>query len=43
MEVKEIKGGAPTVAQWIKDLVLSLAALRLWLRHGLDPWPGTVG
>jgi len=43
IEVKEIKGGAPTVAQWIKDLVLSLAALRLWLRHGLDPWPGTVG
>ena len=28
------------MAQWIRDLVLSLLWLRsLLLRHGFDPWP----
>lgn len=29
--------GVPTVAQWVKDPVLSL-----W-QHRFDPWPGRVG
>ena len=28
------------MAQWVKDLALSLQWLRLLLRHKLDYWPG---
>ena len=27
------------MAQWVKDLVLSLQQLRSLLWHGFDPWP----
>lgn len=32
--------GVPTVAQWIKDLTLSLWWLGSLLRHRFSPWPG---
>ena len=32
-------GGAPVVAQWVKDPALSLQRLRLLLWYGFDPWP----
>ena len=35
--------GVPTVAQWVKDLVLSLQWLRLLLRHRFNPQPSTMG
>ena len=31
------------MAQWVKDLVLSLQQLGSLLRHGFDPWPDKVG
>ena len=32
--------GIPLVAQWVKDLVLSLQRLGLLVWHRFDPWPG---
>ena len=29
----------PAVAQWVKDLALSLGQLRVLLRCGFNPWP----
>lgn len=29
------------MAQWVKDLVLSLQQLGMLLWHGFHPWPGT--
>ena len=43
LAVKKSHYGVPTVAQWVKDLVLSLQWLRSLLRHRFDPQPGTVG
>ena len=37
--VKSIKYWSALVAQWVKDLALSLQRLRLLLRHGLSTWP----
>ena len=31
---------SPMVAQWVKELVLSLQQLRSLLQDGFDPWPG---
>ena len=36
---QEYSQGVPDVAQWVKDLALSLQKLRLLLRCGFDPWP----
>ena len=32
-------GSIPTLAQWVKDLVLSQLQLRSQLQLGSDPWP----
>ena len=37
---KALKVRSSLVAQWVKDLVLSLLWLRFLLRHELDLWPG---
>jgi len=38
---KKCTSGVPAVVQWVKDLVLSLQLLRLLLRCGSIPGPGT--
>ena len=43
LATKKEKVGLPTVAQQVKDLVLSLWHLGLLLRCGFNPWPGLVG
>jgi len=35
--------GVPVLAQWVKDLALSLQQLRMLLRCSFDPWSGIVG
>ena len=36
----EVKGGVPVVAQWDKDLAVTLLWLWLLQRCRFDPWPG---
>ena len=40
---KDLQIGVPVVVQWIKDPALFLQQLGSLLRHGFNPWPGTVG
>ena len=37
--IKKHSAGVPAVAQWGKDLALSLQQLRWLLRCGFNPWP----
>ena len=37
---KKLTSRRSALAQWVKDLVLSLQQLELLPWHGFDPWPG---